>query len=146
MSKGLEDPVRTEVRAWNVYLIYNPNLNRTYIGATTDVTRRLRQHRQEIVGGARSTSKDPDWRLVGYLSGFQSQSDAYRWEKILKLRCKGYRQRVNGLLTIASGKCPENPKKPKAPVYSIGYKIVLYFPDVLADNINVAGDSASELT
>jgi predicted GIY-YIG superfamily endonuclease len=138
--------LESTARNWSVYLIYNPNLNRTYIGATTDVTRRLRQHRQEIVGGARSTSKDPDWRLVGYLSGFPSQSEAYRWEKILKSRCRGYKQRVMGLALIASGKCPENPKKPKLPVYSMGYKISLYFLQDVADNNNVAGDSASELT
>jgi hypothetical protein len=62
------------------------------------------------------------------------------------MSCKGYRQRVNGLLTISAGRCPENPKKPKLPVYSMSYKISLYFPQIPADNINAADDSASVLT
>ena len=44
--------------AWHVYLLLNSTHTRTYVGATIDPIRRLRQHNQEIVGGARATSSD----------------------------------------------------------------------------------------
>ena len=37
------------------YFLYTDH-SQTYIGATVDVNRRLRQHNQEIVGGARATA------------------------------------------------------------------------------------------
>lgn len=95
------------MRSWKVYLIYNATHNRTYVGATTDVSRRLRQHRGELIGGAKSTTKlGPDWKLLGYLDGFTSQSEAYRWEKIIKSRCRGYSARVLGFIQVSLGKCP----------------------------------------
>ncbi len=128
---------------WCVYLIYNPHLNCTYIGATTDVKRRLRQHRQEIAGGAKATSKNPDWRLVCWLGGFSGKKEAYRWEKIIKSRCRGYRQRLAGFYSVAVGKCPVHPKKPKLPVYTMSSKISLYFLDLVTDNINVNNAASS---
>ena len=134
-------------RNWSVYLIYNPVHNCTYIGATTDVQRRLRQHRQEIVGGAKSTGrKGPTWNLVCFLGGFATQSEAYRWEKLIKGRCRGYKPRVLGFWNVHKGICPVHPKKPKLPSYPVPKQIKLYFFDQPADNIIVAGDSASELT
>ena len=38
-----------------VYLLKKDNLNRTYIGITNNLKRRLRQHNGKIKGGARST-------------------------------------------------------------------------------------------
>lgn len=40
---------------------------RTYIGSTNDLRRRLRQHRREIVGGARATAGRNDWDYLWYL-------------------------------------------------------------------------------
>ena len=58
---------------------------RTYIGATTDVDRRLRQHNGELSGGARKTSQRPgQWYRVCYLRGFTSWREAlqveWRWK------------------------------------------------------------------
>lgn len=124
-------------KEWQVYLLYNTDHKRTYIGATTDVKRRLRQHRQEIVGGAKSTTKlGKNWNLVCFLGGFATQSEAYRWEKILKSRCRGYKPRVFGFANVGEGKCPINPKRPKLPAYPVPKKIVLYFFAPSTDNIN----------
>lgn len=72
-----------------VYLLVATN-NNTYVGATVDVDRRLRQHNKEIKGGARATGmkveKGETWERVLYVSGFPSWSSAlqfeWRWKQI----------------------------------------------------------------
>lgn len=80
------------VSKWSIYLLYNEKTRRSYVGSTTDPTRRLRQHNGEISGGARST-RGGKWKLVGYLSGFADRSEACRWEKIIKGRVRGVHKR-----------------------------------------------------
>lgn len=104
---------------WHVYLLYNPDTNRTYIGATTNPKRRLRQHNREIKGGARATLKGAgSWRLVCTLSQFPDKVHAYRWEKLLKLRGgKGLNKRLAAFLIVGEGKCPVTRR------YKIKYKV-----------------------
>lgn len=72
-----------------VYLLLSTNHN-TYVGATIDVNRRLRQHNGEIKGGAKATtskvSKGEIWRRICYVSGFPDWSSAlqfeWRWKQI----------------------------------------------------------------
>ena len=40
---------------WNLYLLENSYNKKTYLGVSTDVVRRVRQHNNEISGGARYT-------------------------------------------------------------------------------------------
>lgn len=40
---------------WNLYLLENSYNKKTYLGVSTDVVRRIRQHNNEICGGARYT-------------------------------------------------------------------------------------------
>lgn len=40
---------------YNVYLLKNTNNNRTYVGITNNLERRIRQHNGEIKGGAKYT-------------------------------------------------------------------------------------------
>lgn len=89
--------------SWSIYLLSNGS--RTYVGATTDVARRLRQHNGEIVGGARST-RGHKWKLMCAISGFPNQSSAYRWEKLVKSRCRGVDQRYTGMFVVFTGGCP----------------------------------------
>jgi len=53
------------------YLLYTDK-GHTYIGATTDVDRRLRQHNQELTGGARATGirvkQGHLWKRMCYLT------------------------------------------------------------------------------
>lgn len=116
------------VKVWKVYLLWNPRINRTYIGATTDIKRRLRQHNREIVGGARSTLKGaPDWQLSRYLTGFETRSEAYRWEKLLKLRGgKGIVMRRKAFLQVGLGQCLKSKRKQKEYLVPAGLDLVVY--------------------
>ena len=54
---------------------------RTYIGATVDLDRRLRQHNRELKGGAkRTTARPAQWYRVCYVSGFTSWRAALQFE------------------------------------------------------------------
>jgi structure-specific endonuclease subunit SLX1 len=60
-----------------VYLLQSNK--KTYIGATVNLKRRLRQHNREITGGAKYTSKDT-WVRVCYVSGFPTWKDTLQFE------------------------------------------------------------------
>jgi len=72
-----------------VYLLESSS-KKTYVGATVDVNKRLRQHNKELKGGAMYTSKWVDkgdtWKCVCYVSGFPTWIDAlqfeWKWKKI----------------------------------------------------------------
>ena len=89
--------------SWSVYLLTDGT--RTYVGCTTDVQRRLRQHNGELRGGARST-RGRKWRLHSYVEGFDGRSSACRWERIVKLRARGLRNRSAALESLSNGICP----------------------------------------
>jgi predicted GIY-YIG superfamily endonuclease len=62
----------------------------TYVGATVDLNRRLRQHNKELVGGARATGRKIDkgqiWQRHCYVSGFPDWQATlqfeWRWKQI----------------------------------------------------------------
>tara|TARA_Y100000816_G_scaffold292145_1_gene286054 strand:+ start:174 stop:605 length:432 start_codon:yes stop_codon:yes gene_type:complete len=64
--------------------------NSTYIGATIDLDRRLRQHNKIIKGGATATGikvdKGHTWKRVCYVSGFPNWNSTlqfeWRWKQI----------------------------------------------------------------
>jgi len=68
--------------SWYVYLLCTVNEPaRTYVGATIDVERRLKQHNGELGGGAIATSRVPGgWYRVCYVQGFESKREALRFE------------------------------------------------------------------
>ena len=49
-----------------VYLLAEVSGNRTYVGFTSDLQRRLRQHNGELKGGAKST-RGRNWEIHGYI-------------------------------------------------------------------------------
>ncbi len=64
-----------------VYLLQSTvNPIRTYCGITNNRAKRIRQHNGEIVGGARFTRKDRPWRMVAILNGFETLSEAAKFE------------------------------------------------------------------
>ena len=69
--------------------------NNTYIGATVNLERRLRQHNKEIKGGAKiTTSKIKDgklWNRLLYISGFPSWNTALQFEWKWKSLSKKYK-------------------------------------------------------
>jgi structure-specific endonuclease subunit SLX1 len=74
-----------------VYLLLaTPNRNATYVGATVDLERRLRQHNKEIKGGAVATTtrviKGDTWIRAAYVQGFPDWQAAlqfeWRWKQL----------------------------------------------------------------
>ena len=53
---------------WFCYLLFSENTQRTYVGATIDITRRLRQHNGELRGGAKRTSAGRPWKVVALVN------------------------------------------------------------------------------
>lgn len=66
-----------------VYLLVSSD-NSTYIGATMDLTRRLRQHNKEISGGAHATgikvARGQQWTRAAHVAGFPSWTAALQFE------------------------------------------------------------------
>jgi structure-specific endonuclease subunit SLX1 len=72
-----------------VYLLLSSD-NSTYVGATVNLDRRLRQHNREIKGGAHATSakviKGETWIRVAHVEGFPDWQSAlqfeWRWKQL----------------------------------------------------------------
>lgn len=81
-----------------VYLLVSSD-NCTYVGATVDLERRLRQHNKEIKGGAFATGakvlKGEIWVRAAYVSGFPNWSAAlqfeWRWKQLSRKYIKDKR-------------------------------------------------------
>jgi predicted GIY-YIG superfamily endonuclease len=65
------------------YLIQNNEKTRTYIGATNNFDRRIRQHNQIISGGAKAT-KGYQWSPLIHVFGFISRTELLQFEWIWK--------------------------------------------------------------
>ena len=80
-----------------VYLLESDDSQSTYVGATVNLNRRLRQHNKEIKGGAHATgtkvARGETWIRACYVSGFPTWSSAlqfeWRWKQISR------KQKVN---------------------------------------------------
>lgn len=72
-----------------VYLLLSSD-DSTYVGATVDLDRRLRQHNKEIKGGAHATgakvAKGQTWTRVAHVEGFPDWQAAlqfeWRWKQL----------------------------------------------------------------
>jgi predicted GIY-YIG superfamily endonuclease len=72
-----------------VYLLVSTKGN-TYVGATVDLNRRLRQHNKEIKGGAHATgmrvNQGETWNRAAHVSGFPTWQAAlqfeWRWKQL----------------------------------------------------------------
>ena len=95
-----------------VYLLYSTKGN-TYIGATVDLERRLRQHNKEIKGGARATGIKVDqgeiWTRAGHISGFPDWQATlkfeWRWKQLSRkfpLKMKPLERRLEALKQLLS--------------------------------------------
>jgi predicted GIY-YIG superfamily endonuclease len=66
-----------------VYLLVSTNGN-TYVGATVDLNRRLRQHNKEIKGGAHATgmkvAQGETWTRAAHVSGFPDWQATLQFE------------------------------------------------------------------
>ena len=73
-----------EQQQFYVYLLESSSRRATYVGATTNLDRRLRQHNKEISGGASVTgmrvSRGETWSRVCHVSGFPTWNAALQFE------------------------------------------------------------------
>jgi len=74
---------------WTVYLL--ACTTRTYVGITTDLSRRLAQHNGRSRGGAKSTRAGGPWQVRATWGPFESRSEALRVECSVK-RLRGPRR------------------------------------------------------
>ena len=80
------------IMSFFVYLLTTSTFSNSYVGATVDLDKRLRQHNKEIKGGAHATSikvqQGETWERVCYVSGFPDWSAAlqfeWRWKQITR--------------------------------------------------------------
>jgi structure-specific endonuclease subunit SLX1 len=83
-----------------VYLLVSTNGN-TYVGATVDLERRLRQHNKEIKGGAHATgmkvAKGETWERAAHVSGFPNWQAALQFEWRWKQISRKYSIKMNPL-------------------------------------------------
>lgn len=73
---------------WFCYILRNTNdkyKTMTYNGSTNNPFRRLRQHNEEICGGAKAThGKAQSWEIYALLSGFENHVNALSCEWRIK--------------------------------------------------------------
>jgi structure-specific endonuclease subunit SLX1 len=90
-----------------VYLLVSTNGN-TYVGATIDLNRRLRQHNKEIKGGAHATgikvAQGESWTRAAHVAGFPDWTSAlqfeWRWKQLsrkLPLKMNPLERRIKAL-------------------------------------------------
>jgi predicted GIY-YIG superfamily endonuclease len=83
-----------------VYLLVSTKGN-TYVGATVDLTRRLRQHNKEIKGGAHATgvkvAQGETWVRAAHVSGFPDWPAALQFEWRWKQISRKYGVNINPL-------------------------------------------------
>lgn len=75
---------------YNVYLLYNSINNYTYIGSTNNLTRRIRQHNGELVGGAKYTRNKKQnglWIIYGIINNLDKHT-ALSIEKKIQIKSK----------------------------------------------------------
>ena len=81
----VNEPQQPQQQHFYVYLLESSGKRAaTYVGATTDVNRRLRQHNKELAGGAVATgtrvARGETWSRVCYIEGFPTWNAALQFE------------------------------------------------------------------
>ncbi|KAI8545896.1 hypothetical protein RHMOL_Rhmol07G0072600 [Rhododendron molle] len=72
--------------SWAVYLILSTNTPiKTYVGVTTNFSRRLRQHNGELKGGAKASRIGRPWVCACIIQGFMDRSEACAFESKWKI-------------------------------------------------------------
>ncbi len=120
---------------WHCYFLFSTN-GQTYIGATCNPERRLRQHNGEIVGGARATTirvgEGQVWRRACLVSGFPDQRAAlqfeWRWKQLSRKKelngLEPVERRIQALYTLIALDKPTQSAVPFADYPEGGVKIV----------------------
>lgn len=79
----IEEP-DADTKEFFVYLLESSCKRATYVGATVNLERRLRQHNKEIAGGAHATgarvARGETWRRACHITGFPTWQAALQFE------------------------------------------------------------------
>ena len=62
------------------YILYSKSIDKYYVGHTQNLDDRLKRHNQ---GRSKSTKNGLPW-IVVYTETFQTKSEAYQWEMLIK--------------------------------------------------------------
>jgi predicted GIY-YIG superfamily endonuclease len=62
------------------YLLESNKRNRSYVGASKNIIKRLRQHNGEIKGGAKYCRSGRPWKMIVYVKGFIEYKQALQFE------------------------------------------------------------------
>ncbi len=74
---------------WFVYVLVSEHprfAGRTYVGASVNPQRRLRQHNNELAGGAKATRGFRPWRLARTIGPFEQREALKEERRVKKLR------------------------------------------------------------
>tara|TARA_B100000427_G_scaffold322373_1_gene324277 strand:+ start:428 stop:742 length:315 start_codon:yes stop_codon:yes gene_type:complete len=87
---------------WYCYLLVGFGGKHTYIGATTNVERRLRQHNGELCGGAKRTNCNRPWRVLAYVEvGEKIETLQLEWRM---KRARGIKNRLKRFVELSEEK------------------------------------------
>ena len=82
-------------------LLSSTSKQRTYVGVTNDIQRRLRQHNGYIVGGAKATRNGRPWNVWLTVEGFPTQTSSlqfeYMWKHMSPKKSHGKKSRLTKL-------------------------------------------------
>jgi putative endonuclease len=90
---------------YKVYVLFNSN--KTYVGSTNNLQKRIRQHNGEIKGGAKYTTRNGNqWCFLYYITGFPDHQNALQAEWKLKnlqknQKKRGIEGRLNSLIEFS---------------------------------------------
>ena len=84
------DVINQIMNNYNVYLLQNTDNNRTYIGITNNLERRIRQHNGIIKGGAKYTHNfkgTGEWQYYMYISNLTKHQSLSFERSIKNTKC-----------------------------------------------------------
>ena len=85
------DVINQRMNNYNLYLLENTLNNRTYVGITNNLERRLRQHNGKIKGGAKYTHNFKglgEWKYKMYISNLTKNESLSLERSVKNTKCK----------------------------------------------------------
>ena len=111
------------------YCLQSSVSNKTYVGVTNNLKRRLRQHNGELVGGARYTKVGGPWSIVMLLGPFPTYQHAlhleWHWKHMAPKKVTGLHGRQVKLVSLLTLKIP----------WALSFYSAIPFPLVLPSHV-----------
>ncbi|CAG8497637.1 11659_t:CDS:2 [Acaulospora morrowiae] len=91
--------IETVVNTWCVYILFNPNNSKVYVGNTHDLKERLQKHNRLSNDEGKEV-----WEPIVAITGFLSSKEATSFEMNIKLLAK--KKEYNEYANLYQGRCP----------------------------------------